>query len=201
RDRDVVLSRADVEVTAASGSRYEAAAAIRLGGAAGAALESRRAWARVEVAVAGRRLRFVTTHLETPAFLAVQVAQARELLEEHADGAWPTVLVGDFNSGPGDASTTAYEQLLAAGFADTWAQMHPDDLGATCGQAEDLRNPVSSLSARIDLVLTRGVVARVPRIRLVCRAAARVGHRPEERTPSGLWPSDHAGRVASLSLE
>jgi hypothetical protein len=27
-----------------------------------------------------------------------------------------------------------------------------------------------------------------------------VGEKPSDRTPSGLWPSDHAGVVASLRL-
>jgi hypothetical protein len=55
-----------------------------------------------------------------------------------------------------------------------------------------LLNPVSELDRRIDPVLYRGG--------FTVREAAVVGDQVENRTPSGFWPSDHAGVVATLKL-
>ncbi|MFW1494668.1 hypothetical protein ACEV9S_24585, partial [Vibrio parahaemolyticus] len=58
--------------------------------------------------------------------------------------------------------------------------------GATSGQAEDLRNPPGRLEDRIDAIFVRGMVPH---------HAAIFGDRAADRTPGGLWPSDHAGVV------
>ena len=62
--------------------------------------------------------------------------------------------------------------------------------GLTCGQSGDLSNPEPDLRDRIDYVFTRGLAVRTCRV---------VGGRPQDRTPSGLWPSDHAAVVAELA--
>ena len=71
---------------------------------------------------------------------------------------------------------------------DLWAGPGP---GYTCCQAEDLTNPVSQLYERIDIVFTRNIALAAGRSILI-------GDSPAERTPSGLWPSDHAGVVTRL---
>ena len=80
-----------------------------------------------------------------------------------------------------------------SGFSDAWQAKHPSDPGFTCCQATDLLNPTSTLTERVDLVLTRGPfhVAK----------ASLVGDEASDRLPSGLWPSDHAGVVVTLELE
>jgi hypothetical protein len=55
-----------------------------------------------------------------------------------------------------------------------------------------LDNAASLLDVRVDLVLVRGGLG--------IGSAVRVGEDPDDRTPSGLWPSDHAGVVAGLTL-
>jgi endonuclease/exonuclease/phosphatase family metal-dependent hydrolase len=55
-----------------------------------------------------------------------------------------------------------------------------------------LTAPRAPLTKRVDLVLTRGGFDTV--------SAAVVGEQLADRTPSGLWPSDHAGVVATLQL-
>lgn len=196
-DRDVILCRGDVEVLESGGARYRNAATIRPGGEGGETMLASRAWARARVAVGGRPLWFLTTHLETPDFPAIQLAQAGELVEMIRDLDGSLVAVGDFNSGPGDRNLAPYELLVTSGLADNWALACPGDPGPTCGQDEDLRNADSNLSARIDLILTR--TAGEPGVG-PCRRALRVGRDPTSRTPSGLWPSDHAGVVAVLEL-
>jgi endonuclease/exonuclease/phosphatase family metal-dependent hydrolase len=97
------------------------------------------------------------------------------------------VMVGDFNSRPGGA---AYERIRAAGFEDAWLRANPGDLdGFTCCHRPPLDDPGDRLRARIDLVLTRGNV--------VATEAFRVGAEPAD-FKAGLWPSDHAGVVATL---
>lgn len=92
---------------------------------------------------------------------------------------------------PAPRATTA---SWPCGFKDAWtANRHrPGGPGFTCCQAPDLRNAASSLTQRIDYVLSRG--------RIHALAADRVGENPADRTPSGLWPSDHADITSVLRL-
>jgi endonuclease/exonuclease/phosphatase family metal-dependent hydrolase len=145
-----------------------------------------RGWASVDVKIRGKSFRFVTTHLESFS-AAVRNLQASELLAGPVDTSLPVVLVGDMNSGPG-TDLGADSILLGGGFSDAWN----DGPGLTCCHAVDLHNPDPTLTKRIDLVLTKGGFEAV--------SADVVGEEPSDRTPSGLWPSDHAGVVATLRL-
>lgn len=150
-----------------------------------------RQWASVDAKLRGKAFRFITTHLEAVA-APVRVAQAQELLAGPLQTKLPVILVGDFNSAPsatGDAAAT----LLAGGMKDVWSIAHPSNPGFTCCQAPDLRNPSSQLDQRIDLIWIRG--------KLEISDVRRVGAKPSSRTSSGVWPSDHAGVVATLELE
>ena len=85
----------------------------------------------------------------------------------------------------------AFFVLAGSGLVDTWAQLHPEDPGHTAGFGELLDDPSPSvLQHRVDHVMTRGHVAAV--------SSELVGTAPGDRTPSGMWPSDHAGLAASL---
>lgn len=57
---------------------------------------------------------------------------------------------------------------------------------------KDLKNPLSTLSTRIDLVLRHGQFD-VQKIKVV-------GNHQEDRTASGLWPSDDAGVVSKIVI-
>jgi endonuclease/exonuclease/phosphatase family metal-dependent hydrolase len=121
---------------------------------------------------------------------AIQEAQANEILAGPGSTTLPLVLLGDFNS-PTDGSGTTYNNLLAAGFHDAWAIAGSGD-GFTFGQADDLLNLNSMLDRRIDRVLFRGDF-EVNEIDIW-------GEDPSDKTPSGLWPSDHAGVAARLLI-
>jgi len=149
-----------------------------------------RGWASVDVQVDGRKFRFATTHLETPDFPA-QPLQAFDMIEGAGDTTLPVVFVGDFNAVVGDALGT-YQRFVTAGFKDAWTRKRPLLPGYTCCQAPNLLNPTSLLNQRIDLILFRGAFV-VDDIRLV-------GEKPSDRIPPGLWPSDHAGVVATLRI-
>jgi hypothetical protein len=148
-----------------------------------------RGWTSMDVRWAGRTFRFIVTHLEAYSE-AVRVAQAAELLAGPAKTSLPTMIVGDLNALP-DGSSPAYNSLIAAGFTDAWVAQGGGN-GFTCCQAGDLLNSPSQLGERIDLVLTRGGISSL--------AMWLVGNKQADRTPSGLWPSDHAGVVARLLL-
>ena len=143
-------------------------------------------------------MQIATTHLDNAPPFAIQRAQAAEAIGSLTNPALPIVFMGDFNVDPRDDSSNptfpTYQLLTHAGFSDAWKQRHPSLPGYTCCQAADLLNPNSSLSVRIDLVLTHGAVT-VEDIKLV-------GDQPSDRTPSDprLWPSDHAGILAVLRI-
>lgn len=141
-----------------------------------------RSWSWVDAQVGDRPLRFVNTHLE--AWDAqVRDAQRDELLDELGSPEMPLVLVGDFNAAPADVE-------MPAEYVDAWAVAGTGGPGWTCGQVADLTGECA-LATRIDYVFVRGPV--VDRCWVV-------GDHDEERTPGGLWPSDHAGVVADLTL-
>jgi len=152
-------------------------------------------WASVDATAGGTTFRFVTTHLSGIAN-PIQVAQGTELLGVLGQTTLPVVLVGDFNSSATPAgldATPTYGNLVAGGLVDAWAATQSGKTGYTCCQhVPDLLNPVSTLSERIDFVFVRGSVRP--------EQVERVGYEQEDRTPSGLWPSDHAGVVARLTL-
>jgi len=191
-DRDVILARSDVMITAAESHRFAATCVLPLTGVPGG-IPLYHGWVAVNAKISGQELRFVSTHLDGDCLAvtsAIQVAQMNELLNALAKRPTPTVLVGDLNSRHDGSTTPSYANALAAGFADAWDAANPADPGLTYGHAPDLRNPAPLPTQRIDYILTRG--------RWSVENATIVGTDPANRTPSGLWPSDHFGMVATL---
>src|SRR4051794_34999755 len=150
-----------------------------------------RGWASVDARVGstGEKFRLFNTHLEV-FDQDVQMRQARSLLSRARKSRLPVILAGDFNS-DANSGGAAYELVKNAGFVDVWQQVHPQEAGATCCQDDDLRNGSSKLSSRIDFVWFSSN-------RLSAFAAERIGEEAADTTPSGLWPSDHAGVIADL---
>lgn len=146
------------------------------------------------------RFRFVNTHLE--AFNAfIRNNQATELtgLGGITTTNKPIVLLGDLNSDPDDCSITpappapdteeceAYETVVGAGFIDRGVSVD------TCCFSADLRDaPPAAFSSRIDHVLGKGAV--------IAQSTKLIGDDAGNRTPFGLWPSDHGGVVAKLKV-
>ena len=189
---NVVLVRRDagLEVVAEETGHFATTLELRTG-IEGVAFPVRRSWGRVDLVAGGRRLGVVNTHTE--AYDAgVRDAQRDELLaqvearvEAQVDRVVAVVLLGDLNATP--------EQVgVGTPYVDAWTAAGGDpDGGRTCGQSGDLSNPAPDLRERIDYVFVRDLAVRSCRV---------VGGDPQDRTPSGLWPSDHAAVVAELEL-
>jgi hypothetical protein len=150
-----------------------------------------RGWASVEARLKGKRFRFVDTHLEAFGDPKIREAQARELTTGPLKSKRQVILVGDLNSGiarhnepekPGD--DLAFRAL--AGFG-----MHDNGAVQSCCY-EDLFDPAGVFDHTVDHVLTKPALKTL--------RAYVTGNRGSERTPSGLWPSDHGGVVSALRL-
>jgi len=206
-DRDVILAREDVETWPAAvpgcrvsldGCNYRAFVplATPLG-----TINIERGFVAVDAQWDDGMVRFVNTHLEVPELpVVVQAAQAYELIASLAALPnylqLPVVIAGDINSAPedqpviigGQAVVPPYHQFAHAGYMDLWTLKPGNAAGLTCCQAEDLQNAESLLSKRIDVILSTVAPSDVH--------ARRVGAEAKSKTPSGLWPSDHAGVLA-----
>lgn len=199
-DREVLLVRSDVATADARGDTFETVVPIPLPGGDGH-LTLRRGYCMADVDVRGAAFTVVGTHLESISSGPRRV-QAGELLDELPTDR-PVVVLGDFNSGPGTA-TASYDRLTGT-LTDAFARRQPGADGFTCCQATGLRNDRSRLDERVDGVLYRGD-GRTGAVS--ARGVRRVGHRATDRVDATVdgestrvWPSDHAGVVATLAVD
>ena len=197
-DRDVILARTDLpdsrlRLSNVQIGNFATYAALPIG-KTGQSIELLRGWGSVDVTLRGQTFRFINTHLQQEGpFNEIQVAQGHEILGGPADTDLPVILAGDFNSRADRTGTPTYGNLIGAGFKDAWSATHPGELGNTFGHDEDLRNMAVNLTQRLDIVLFRNNLCTLD--------AGVVGDELTDRTPSGLWPSDHAGVAATLRGE
>jgi endonuclease/exonuclease/phosphatase family metal-dependent hydrolase len=151
-------------------------------------------------------VRFFDTHLEVrdpqpgnELSPLVQRWQAMELvfvLNNAALPHMPTLVAGDINSSPEDTDhlfdkySSPYMQL-AENYHDIWTLRPGKPVGHTCCYAEDLSMD-ADLYERIDVIFSNALPEQVK--------ANVVGNNAADRTPSGLWPSDHAGVAARMAF-
>ncbi|SQD99470.1 Endonuclease/exonuclease/phosphatase (fragment) [Parafrankia sp. Ea1.12] len=157
-----------------------------------------RGWSAVDVTARGRTVRVANTHLD-PDSPQIRNAQAEELRTKLATAAHPVVLLGDLNAPPSDP-TGPYALFAQDGYTDAWTAIHGPDGGFTATQI-DLDTVPSTLYERIDYVLynsMRPEDSDSGHIQVV--RATVIGNKLRDRTLSGLWPSDHAGVVATLAI-
>jgi len=200
-DFDLILARGDVEVARPTSANFTASLPLQVPGVGN--LKVLRGYAAVDATVAGTTYRVVNTHLEAtldalPGTLqvtqAIRVAQAMELTGHLSGETLPVILLGDFNTPAADGP--AYRHLLDSGYEDVW-QADSEGSGNTCCQDADLLNEASGLGKRIDQIFIKGLSLREG----AAIRTATVGDTAEDKTPGGLWPSDHAGVVAHLPVE
>lgn len=212
--RDVILVRKDSKVKAKKSTvqmghfqnLFEAEVAGGL-----ATVQAERGWLSVEAVykknkkTKKNKFRFVNTHLEAFGDPKIREEQAMELFNGQGYGEGPlntkkkVVLVGDLNSGLPDPhnigaggggsgdpdDTLAFRALRGFGMQDRGA------VQSCC--YSDIFDPASTLTHTVDHVLVK------PRAKLINSYVT--GNDASERTPSGLWPSDHGGVVSKLRLK
>lgn len=190
QDRDVILvndSNPDLHTLNPQSGRYVAQAVLAT---PVGPLSFDRGWASIDGTLGGKVFRLTTTHLEIEDFPAIQEAQAQEFLAGPAKAGGAVIAMGDFNAAADGSTTTTYANLTRSYFRDAW-NTNPGDLGYSCCQNDTLTNPTSAFASRIDLVLTHGASDALD--------ATLVGDSPFQAT-APLWPSDHAGLVATVRL-
>ena len=220
-DRDVILARADVETSplefncqrrSLDGCNYNAVAPVSI---AGIDIFIERGFVGVNATVGNEDYRFINTHLEVKllggnlASAVLQPAQATELWlalldSEVFDPSKRLLVAGDFNSSPFDVSPigvpTAYQQLangmlingsqLPFALTDAWKLRPGKPPGLTCCELADLSNSPSLHDERIDIVFAFPAPAGKVKAKVLNAEV-------DDKTLSGLWPSDHA----SVSVE
>jgi hypothetical protein len=152
-------------------------------------------WQSIDVKVPGKKFRFITTHLDALApGGVVSGPQAEELLAGPASTSLPVIVTGDMNSGL-TFVPAAYEAFLAGGLTDTWTAAGLGNPPLTCCHLapNDLASdPNATYTDDLDHVFTRGSF-RIKSEHLVGNTA------PEPPPEAFIWPSDHAGMVATLA--
>ena len=203
--RDVILLRAssNLRVIAKGGAQYDTKVPVNVGGST---LNIIRGYGWVDVAHGSAKpFRFVNTHLEAFSS-AVALGQAEELLAETTATDRTTVIACDCNSDPLDDRTkpndiphSAPYNLItgAGGFTDMWLEWLPAVQGWTSGLNEEVDEPApGSWTHRIDMIFARPG----PGQQLDVVAGEVTGDEPAAKDPvTGLWPSDHAGVVLTIT--
>jgi hypothetical protein len=219
-DRDVILVRADLPVNIAFEGNFQFNTPIELPTLiptpdgwvpAVYVTEFTRGWGAINLTIKDQSYSVFNTHLEVgdetlppdEGLNLVQYAQAMEIgFIASTTLPTPRILVGDINSSPMSGITDprpAYFILTNEyGLADVWdiQDKPPANAGFTCCQSELLDNNTSMLDERIDVILTDFGELVPEKIKVYV-----LGDEPADKTPTGLWPSDHAGVATKLSFE
>lgn len=220
-DRDVILARSDVAASAVplalsgcresmDGCNYQI---IAVADTPFGEVGLERGFVAVDALVGDTLVRFVETHLEerqpdpaNPLSPLVQAAQAFELISILTGFpnpySAPVIVVGDINSDQYDQIVTIgpytvvppYTQFANAGYIDAWLLRPGNPPGLTCCQDPDLLNPDSILYERVDVTFLSELPVGMVKVNVT-------GNDEEDKTFSGLWPSDHAGIVTRLEFD
>ena len=192
QDRDAILVRNGVRATDPRHGVYTAYIPLDM---LGTQTGLYRGWCSILATVDGKSFRFVDSHLEAEN-ADINYLQAQELTGLLQNVRDPVIWVGDFNS-DANSGAPSYQVALAAGFTDLWAIAHPRDPGLTNGPNDGVGYldasgvlvpwPRLVFNQRIDLVLLRDGGRKPHPV-----YAGIFGNQRDDRTRSGLWPSDHA---------
>jgi hypothetical protein len=201
-DFDVILARGDVTISKKEHGNYQVSLVVP-----GAGITVPRGWVAVNATIKGSSYRFVNTHLEPapiPDLVPLQMAQAIELMTMLSTEMLPVILVGDFNSFAPTGET--YKFIKNFGFMDAWMRnalwifRNYNKKGYTGMHDAGLRNVTVSFDRRIDIIYVRTNSYWNGRQQIGVAMLDVVGDHLDDRSPTGLWPSDHAGVVGWLWL-
>ncbi len=191
-DHDAILVRDDVTYSNPVSVRYDSMLVIEFDEGIGITIP--RGYVAVDVQVGQTAFVFANTHLEAVPLIPLRMGQATQLLNDLAEESLPVIIVGDFNS---RATTgTTYQYVLSQGYTDAWINntltYNPD--GYTFGHDSGLKNEDVNFFERIDFVFVKAPNGPTYGESFV------LGDELRDRTPSGLWPSDHGGVVTKLTF-
>lgn len=196
------ISLVDHDVLLIDGSRVTAENIVERNftlniGVVAPGVELKRGWVAADVILDGISYRVANTHLESgssPGLDQLRAAQGLELVTSL--GAGSAIVMGDFNDVPG---SLMYQVIAGAGFTDVWAALRPREPGLTCCHLANLANERPTFDQRIDYVFARGI----GRLNDGRGTINRIGSNRKDLIPGPvhpIWPSDHAGLVASLAI-
>jgi len=198
--RDVILAREESKVTLGDtdGANYTNRFEPFIAGTM-VQLPVDRGWLSVEGRVmesgtdSAIQFRFVNTHLEAFGDDTIREAQAKELFDDGGplDTEEQVILVGDLNSGLEDPHNIHETDRLAFLALQGFGMFDNGAVQSCC--YSDLSDSTQVFDHTVDHVLTK------PELRT--KEAFITGDDVSERTPSGLWPSDHGGVVSRLVLK
>jgi endonuclease/exonuclease/phosphatase family metal-dependent hydrolase len=200
-DRVAILARQGVTVSNVQQHNFKAHDNFKL---LGFAIPVPDGWASVDARVGTRTLRYITTHLagiKDASATAIRTAEAKEIASGPAKTKLPVVFTCDCNSIP---TSKAHGAIAGAGLRDQWAVLNHGKAGLTCCHRASPTdpevdvadpNPMQGIIDRIDYIWTTRPFSVL--------GERTVGLNPADRTTTSprLWPSDHLGLVASLSLQ
>jgi endonuclease/exonuclease/phosphatase family metal-dependent hydrolase len=200
-DRVAILARQGVAISNVQEQNYSAHDDFTLLGSVPIKVPD--GWASVDARVGGKKLRFITSHLDglnDPNAAGIRAAEAQEIVNGPAHTNLPVVFTCDCNA---TSTTTTHAELTAAGLRDAWAQIHPHLAGLTCCHRSSPGDPEVNVA---DPKPSQGIVTRIDyiftRSPFKVLAENTIGLAPRDRTKTKpkLWPSDHLGLLASLAL-
>ena len=138
---------------------------------------------------------FVVTHLSwKPEDSAVREKQIRELLQlidENNPARQICILAGDFNTTP---DSSEIQLLYRAGFADTFASLHPDEPGFTWSH----NNPYTASHPELPERRIDHIFIQVPRGTVVATESSEIVL--SQPTAEGVFPSDHFGVLTTFQI-
>ena len=191
-DHDAILVRDDVTYSNPVSVSYDSMLVIEFDEGIGIAIP--RGYVAVNVQVGQTAFVFASTHLEAVPKISLRMGQATQLLNAMADETRPVIIVGDFNSQAPGGKT--YDYVLSQGYTDAWTNntLTYNPNGYTFGHESALTNEDVNFFERIDFVFVKAPNGPTYGESFV------LGDELRDRTPSGLWPSDHGGVVTKLTF-
>lgn len=200
-DYDVILAKRGIPISKVVEKNYNARVIVEDLG-----LELPCGYVAVTAEVNGKPFRFVNTHLQdidqSEELAMIQKLQTNELMRSLSKTLIPVILVGDFNSSAPNGLT--YQTITDRnGYTDVWLKncLTDNPSGLTYGHDLDLRNATQNFWERIDYVFVKCGKGKHKLVKLKKVFASVLGDEVQDKTPSGLWPSDHGGVLANLKFK
>ena len=199
-DRVAILARRGVEISNVRDENFTAHDSLDLLSVHIPVLDG---YASVDARVHWRMIRFITTHfdgLKTADAPAIRAAEAKEILEGPANTSLPVVFTCDCNSTP---TSLVHNELTGGGLRDRWRALNPRQAGLTCCHRSSPSDPETDVA---DPHPRQGLIERIDYVwaarQFTVVSERTVGLNPADRTKTTprLWPSDHLGLIAQLTL-